>query len=251
MKWEDAKCENEHGYRCLTVAADWSELSDDYDSIVAGYSKMPVTGFRPGKAPRNVIETRFQKDIIEELSRKAAERIGRDAVREAGIEALGPVEAMEIECAKGQAFRATLRFHPMPTIDLPDITGLKIDDEGIDPRDQISLRLLELVSFDIPDQLVKAELDLDGIGETAPGDTEWQAARDRIRLMLILKQIARHEGIEIDETDVNARIAQKAKEFGTTVKSLEQDLGKGGGLQRLRDVLIAESALDYVLEKNK
>jgi FKBP-type peptidyl-prolyl cis-trans isomerase (trigger factor) len=139
----------------------------------------------------------------------------------------------------------------MPAIDLPDITSLKIDDEGVDPRDRISLRLLELVNFDIPGDLVKDELDLDGLGETAPGDAEWKVARDRIRLMLILKQIARHEGIEVDEADVNTRIAEKAKEFGTTVMSLRQELEKGGGLGRLRDMLIAESTLDYLLEKNK
>jgi hypothetical protein len=139
----------------------------------------------------------------------------------------------------------------MRTIDLPDITSLKIDNEGLDPRDQISLRLLELVNFDIPGDLVKDELDLDGLGEIAPGDAEWQAASDRIRLMLILKQVARHEGIEVDEADVNTRIAEKTKEFGTTMTSLRQELEEGGGLGRLRDMLIAENTLDYMLEKNK
>ncbi len=106
------------------------------------------------------------------------------------------------------------------------------------------------MSFDIPDKLVKDELDLDGIGDAAPGSAEWKAATDRIKLMLILKQIARQEGIEVDEADVNARIAEKASEFGTTVKSLEKQFEKGGGLQRLRDMLIAESTLEYLLEKN-
>jgi FKBP-type peptidyl-prolyl cis-trans isomerase (trigger factor) len=248
MKWE--KYENNDGYQRINVEADWSELADDYDRIVTEYAKVPVTGFRPGKVPKNVIEKRFSKEIINELSRRFAQRIARDAVREAGIEALGPVEAMEIECAKGRTFLARLRFHPMPTIDLPDITGLTIDHEGVDPRDQISLRLLELVSFGIPDQLVKDELALDGIGEAVSGNAEWQAATDRIKLMLILKQIARQEGIEVDEADVNNRIAEKAKEFGTTIKSLQSELDERGGLSRLRDMLIAESTLDYLLEKN-
>jgi FKBP-type peptidyl-prolyl cis-trans isomerase (trigger factor) len=69
--------------------------------------------------------------------------------------------------------------------------------------------------------------------------------------MLILKQMSRQEGIEVEETDVNDRIAEKAEEFGTTKKSLQAELEKGGGLQRLRDMLIAESTLDYLLEKNK
>lgn len=243
--------DDDNGKKTLSVEADWAELATDYDDIVSEYAKARIPGFRPGKVPRSVIEKRFQKEIIEDLSRRSAHRIGLEAVREAGIEVLGPVEAEELECARDQVFRARLRFHPMPAIDLPDITSLKIDGEGVDPRDQISLRLLHLVNFDIPGDLVKDELDLDGLGETAPGDAEWQAASDRIRLMLILKQIARHEGIEVDEADVSTRIAEKAKEFGTTVTSLRQELEKGGGLGRLRDMLIAESTLDYLLEKNK
>jgi len=250
MKWEHAKSESENGYRRLTVEADWSELSDDYDSIVAEYAKVRVLGFRPGKVPRNIIEKRFQKEIIDDLSRRSAQRMGREAVREAGIETLGAVEAEEIECAQGQAFRARLRFHPMPNIDLPDINHLRCDNGGVDPRDQISLRLLELVTFDVPEKLVKDELDLDGIGEATPGSAEWKEASDRIRLMLILKQIARQEGIEVDEADVNNRIAEKAREFGTTTTSLQKELEKEGGLQRLRDILIAESTLDYLLDKS-
>ena len=239
------------GYHRMIVEADWSELSDDYGSIVVEYAKVPVPGFRPGKAPRNIIEKRFQKEIINDLSRRSALRIGREAVREAGIEALGHVEAEEIECAKSQVFKARLRFHPMPKIDLPDINSLMIDDGSADPRDQISFRLLELVSFDIPEILVKDELAVDGIGDTAPESEQWKAARDRIKLMLILKQIARQEGIEVDETDVTNRVAEKAKEFGTTKKSLHKELEKGGGIERLRDMLIAESTLEYLIEKNR
>ena len=250
MKWEHTKSESENGYRRLTVEADWPELCEDYDSIVAEYAKVRVLGFRPGKVPRNIIEKRFEKKIIDDLSRRAAQRLGREAVREAGIEVLGSVEAEEIECAQGQAFRARLRYHPMPIIDLPDIDNLTIDNGSVDPRDHLSFKLLELVDFDLPEKLVKDELDLDGIGDTAPGDTAWKAASNRIRLMLILKQIARQEGIEVDEADVNNRIAEKAKEFGTPTTSLQKELEKGGGLQRLRDILIAESTLDYLLDKS-
>jgi FKBP-type peptidyl-prolyl cis-trans isomerase (trigger factor) len=245
---DDNSCD---GYHRLNVEADWSEISDDYDSIVVEYAKAPVPGYRPGKVPKNIIEKRYQKEIISGLSRRSALRIGREAVREAGIEVLGHVEAEEIECAKGQVFKARLRFYPMPNIDLPDINSLKFDDAGADPRDQISLRLLELVNFDVPENLVKDELALDGIGDLSPESDQWKAASDRIKLMLILKQIARQEGIEVDEADVMDRISEKAIEFGTTIKSLQKELEKGGGTQRLRDMLIAESTLEYLVEKNQ
>ena len=68
--------------------------------------------------------------------------------------------------------------------------------------------------------------------------------------MLILKKIAKQEGIEVDETDVDNRIAEKAEEFKTTKKSLQAEFERGSGLQRLRDMLLAESTLEYLMEKS-
>ncbi len=239
------------GYHRLHIEADWSEISADYDDVVAGYAKATIPGFRPGKVPRSVIEKRFQREIMNDLSYRATQRLGREAVREAGIEVLGLAEASEIQCEKGTTFSAQLRFHPMPEINVPDLQSLKIDDVDIDPLDQISLKLLELVRLDIPDGLVQDELAFDGINDSAIGSAQWQTAHDQIKLMLILKKIAKQEGIEVDEADVDKRIAEKADEFKTTKKLLQAEFEKGGGLQRLRDMLLAESTLEYVMEKNK
>lgn len=247
MKWEQQ--DNDDGQRLLTIEAPWSELAADYTDIVARYAKVRLPGFRQGKVPKNVVEQRFRKEILDDLTHRAAQRLGREAMREAGIEPLGPVEAQEIECEKDKPFRFKVRFHPMPDFALPNIDSISIDGGKGDVRDEISHRLLELVSFKVPDELVKEELILDGIDGADPGCPEWKAATDRIRLMLILKRIARQEGIDVDEQDVNARIAEKAVEFGVTKESLQEDLAKGGGMQRLRDMLLFESTLGYLLEK--
>ena len=248
MKWEQRN--NGDGYHRLRIEAAWDEIDSDYNDILNEYSHVRLPGFRPGKIPRNVIEQRFRKEITDDLSHRAAQRLGREAVREAGVEVLGPVEATDIECEKDKPFLFNARYHPMPKIDLPDIGSLKIDISGGDPRDQISLRLLELVSFGVPEGLVKDELALDGADGGGPGSPEWNAARDRIKLMLILKQIARQEGIEVDEKDIEQRIEEKAVEFDTSPDTLSAELEKGGGLQRLKDMLLAESTLDYLLETN-
>lgn len=245
MKWEQH--DSDDGYYRLKVEADWSELAADYDDIVDSYAKVRVPGFRPGKLPRSLVEQRFQKEISDDLSWRAAQRFGHQAVREAGIQVLGTAEAEEINCAKGLVFSAGLRFYTMPKIDLPDLGSLGTGDAGGDSRDHISLRLLELVRFDIPEALVKDELALDGIEAVEPGSAQWQAAGERIRLMLILKQIANQEGIMVNELDVNDRIAEKAREFGTSKKSLQAELSKGGGMQRLGDMLLAESTLEYLI----
>jgi FKBP-type peptidyl-prolyl cis-trans isomerase (trigger factor) len=247
MKWEQHN--KGDGYHRLRVEVDWSELAADYDDMVNGYAGIRVPGFRPGKIPRSVIEQRFQKEINAALIRRAAERFGLEAVREAEIKILGPAEAEDVECVKGQSFRAVLRFYAMPQIDLPDLGTLGAAPDGSDPRDHISLRLLELVKFDLPERLITEELGREG-SDSEPGSPGWQAASDRMRLMLILKQIARQEGINVEEADLQERIAGKAVEFGTTPKGLQEELEQEGGIERLKDMLLAESTLDYLIEKN-
>lgn len=248
MKWEQHQ--NDDGFHRLRIKADWSELADDYDDIVSAYQKRHIKGFRPGKTPRTVVEKRFQKKIMEDLSQRAAQRLGRQAVREAGIEVLGTAEVEKVECDKDKAFLATVGFHPMPEIDLPGLNTLTNGKADGDLRDRISLRLLELVPFEIPDNLVADELTREGEKDVSPESPAWQAARNRIRLMLIFKQIAKQEGIEVDKGDVDHRIAEKAEEFGATVRELEAELAQGDGLQRLKDMLLAESALGYLVEIN-
>jgi hypothetical protein len=65
---------------------------------------------------------------------------------------------------------------------------------------------------------------------------------------VILKRITRQEGIEVDERDVQQRIAERAKEFGTTEKDLQAEFEKGGGMSRLEGMLSAESTLTYLLD---
>jgi FKBP-type peptidyl-prolyl cis-trans isomerase (trigger factor) len=243
--------DDDNGRKTLMVKADWAEVAADYEDIMSEYARVRVPGFRVGKVPRSVIEQRFQKQILDDLSQKAAQRLGREAIRETGIEALGPVQAEAIECVKDKPFRFQVRFHPMPEIALPDIGSLKKDDDSIDARDWISRRLLDLVHFEFPDELVKNELALDGIAGGDLRSPEWKAAEERVRLMLILKKIARQEGIEVDETDVDNRIAKKAEEFGTAKEPLQKELEEGGGMARLRDMLLAESTLDYLIGKMK
>jgi FKBP-type peptidyl-prolyl cis-trans isomerase (trigger factor) len=246
MQW--TRLDNENGYCRLSIEAPWSEIADDYHDIVAQYTKGPIPGFRAGKTPQTVIEQRFRKEISADLSARVAQRFGREALQEAGAEALGPLQAFDIECDKGKPFRAQVRFLPMPEIRLPDLAGLLTSDDGTDPRDRISHRLLELVPFEVPGELVREELRRDDLGESDPGSEVWTAAADRIRLMLILKQIARREGIEVDESDVETRIKEKASEFGTTVEELRSQLEKGGGRERLRNMLVAERTFEYLLE---
>jgi trigger factor len=163
-----AQLDDHGGRKVLQIEACWSEIEADYRDLVSRYTDVRLPGFRPGKAPQSVIEQRFQKEIVESLSTRIAERFGREAVREAGVEALTPLEASEIQCKPGQSFRALVRYLPMPEFQLPDLADLKTEDDGTDVRDRISRRMLEVVTSEVPGELVRQEVDLDGLRRSDP-----------------------------------------------------------------------------------
>lgn len=237
------------GFRRLIVEVEWGGVAGDYDNVVATYAQSPLPGFRQGKAPRAVVEERFQASIRENFSQRVAGRLGREALRQAGTEALGPIEVDAVEFAKEKQFRFRASYRPMPEIPLPDLRALPVQDNGQDPRDQISARLLDLVRFDVPDELIRRERG-DASERDNSGEAGWKAAADRVKLMLILKKIARSQGIDVSEADVEERVKKKAVEFGKDFESLRRELRQGEGWPRLKDMLLAEETLTYLLELN-
>lgn len=238
----------EGGYQRLEVTVPWEDIALDYDDLVAEYGRRPLKGFRPGKVPRQVVAQRFRREIGEQLTRQVAQRLCRQALAELGTEAVGPVEVSEVAWEKGQTFRFLARFLPLPEFDTPDFRAWgPVVAESDDPQGDLSLRLLEAVDFVVPDELVRAELAFEGQTDVDPESRVWQAVARRLKLMLILKRLAREEGIEVEEADVEERIAEKAAEFCTKVEELTAELEQGGGKARLKDLLLAESTLEYLL----
>lgn len=238
----------EDGFRVIEVEVSWEEIASDYDDLVAEYARRPLKGFRPGKVPRQVVAQRFRREINEQLTQQVAQRLCRQALAAAGAEAVGPVEVSEVKWEKGGSFRFTARFFPLPEFDLPEYGSWGAGFlEADDPQGALSRRLLELVDFQVPWQMVQKELAFEGHTDFE-SESEVRQAADRVKLMLILKRLARREGIEVDEADVEGRIAEKAAEFGTDVEKLGAELEEGGGRTRLRDLLLAESTLEYLLE---
>jgi trigger factor len=100
-----------------------------------------VKGFRPGKAPRTVLERMYGASI--------AEQLGQRLVSETIVEAmelieLDPVAEPTIEAGKptpGANFKYTARLEVRPTIELPDLSGLPamrpevhVEDSEVDER---------------------------------------------------------------------------------------------------------------------
>lgn len=105
--------EDDQGRKVIQVKAGWKKIADDYNGIVSEYARVGIQGFRTGKDPRSLIEQRLRKKILNDLSYRASQRLGREALHATGTDSLGPIVISNIDCRKGKPFQFTAHFRQM------------------------------------------------------------------------------------------------------------------------------------------
>ncbi len=102
------------------VAKEWDAISNSF----ARFAKIP--GYRPGKAPRAVIDKRFRKEIQEELTKKLVSKSYRDAIEQEQLRvaSLTNIEDVQFGEDKSMRFRATVVT--APEFDLPDYKNIAV-----------------------------------------------------------------------------------------------------------------------------
>lgn len=85
--------------------------------------KYPVHGFRPGKAPRFIIERTFGREsLIEEATEDLINKAFRDALKQEKIEPVGPASLQSISSA--EPFTFTIHVPVPPTVDVGDYRAI-------------------------------------------------------------------------------------------------------------------------------
>lgn len=89
----------------------------------------------------------------------------------------------------------------------------------------------------------KAELDWNEIGKNLEPE-----ARDRVKRSLILEAIAKKEGVEISDVEVDAEIRKAASGTDQEFAEVRQKLRADGGYEALRESMAQEKALELVVQ---
>jgi trigger factor len=111
----------------LRVEIPADKVQGQRDQIVRGYaSKARVPGFRPGKAPRAIIEKRFEKEITEDLNEKLFNEAFDEALKQEDLKVLdfGMPQDLVSTPDGGLAFMSKLTL--APEVQLPDYKGVKV-----------------------------------------------------------------------------------------------------------------------------
>jgi len=127
--------------------------------------------------------------------------------------------------------------------------------------------LLQEVRFDLPEDLVKRHAnrllqrrltsmqyrgvpadELEQHMDEIAGATGEQAARD-LRLHFILDAIAKKEGIEVADTEVDARVRFMAVQYGRKADRLREEMETSGGLDSLRAQILEDKVIRTLLDR--
>jgi len=111
----------------LRVEIPSEKVSGQRDQIVRGYaSKARVPGFRPGKAPRALVEKRFEKEIAEELNGVLINEAYDEALKQEQLKVLdfGVPENLTTNADGSVSFQSKLTLAPEVT--LPEYKGITV-----------------------------------------------------------------------------------------------------------------------------
>ena len=112
----------------LQIELPGDEVAKEWDAIASSFAKLAkIPGYRPGKAPRSVIEKRFRKEIQEEVTKKLVSKSYHEAIEKEQLKvaSLADIEDVQFGDDKSMRFRATVVT--TPEFDLPDYKKISVE----------------------------------------------------------------------------------------------------------------------------
>lgn len=112
------------------VEKTWDEIAKDYSR----YARIP--GFRAGKAPRVMVEKKFQKEIREEVKKRLLSESYREAIAEKKLRVLSVSDVEDFEIAEDKTLRFTATLVTAPEFELPEYKGIPVTARNTDVTEE-------------------------------------------------------------------------------------------------------------------
>ncbi len=112
----------------LSIDLPSERVKKEWDTTAKGFQKMArIPGFRPGKAPISTIESRYAKDIKEEVINSLINDAIEEAVKTNNILLHSIENVEEAVMADDKSVKIRARIATQPAFDLPDYKSLSIE----------------------------------------------------------------------------------------------------------------------------
>lgn len=113
--------------KTLVVSVPVEEIAVEEKAILGEFAQsVRLPGFRPGKAPADMVRRRYAREIGEELQRKVASHAYEYAVKESKLNVFAAVGVDGATVAAGQPAQLKITVDVQPEFALPEYKGLPI-----------------------------------------------------------------------------------------------------------------------------
>ena len=92
-------------------------------------TNVDVKGFRKGKVPSSIVESRYKKEIYKEATTDLVNYQLNEVLTQLGVTPLSRLEVDSKELVRDEPFEYSFSFEVAPVIDLPEYRGLEVDQE--------------------------------------------------------------------------------------------------------------------------
>lgn len=111
--------------KLVRVELDAAAVDTVFDSVTKDIQKHAVLpGFRPGKAPRDMVAKKYGTEIKDEARRKLIGDNYRKAIEDQKLRVIGYPDIEEVQFERGQPLQFTATVETVPDFQLPEYKGL-------------------------------------------------------------------------------------------------------------------------------
>lgn len=139
--------------KTLAVSFEASEIAAEEAELLKQFSKQAkIPGFRPGKAPVNMIRQRFGKQIKDELRQRVISKAYQDGTKEAKLNLINVVDLADADIAADQDAELKFTVDVRPEFEITDykelpVTGISEEVSDADVEETIDRIRSERAEF--------------------------------------------------------------------------------------------------------
>ena len=115
------------GLSTLRIELPPEEVRKEWDAIAGNYSRHArIPGYRMGKAPRQVVEKKFRKEIQDELTQKLVSKSYHEAIAQKQLRVVSLNDLGDVEFGEDRSMRFRATVVTAPDFELPEYKGIPV-----------------------------------------------------------------------------------------------------------------------------
>src|SRR5436853_5347425 len=128
----------------MRVEVEPQKVDEAFEAVTKDFQRAAsLPGFRPGKAPKDMVVRKYAKDIEDEVKKKLISDSYKKAIEEQKLDVLGYPDIEEIQFNRGQPLQFAATVETAPEFELPEYKGLQVQREAKAVTDEDLNRALD------------------------------------------------------------------------------------------------------------